>query len=142
MNGKHLIMSAVLHTLPLLLFIKIDKPKEEALVVSLVEYVETGNNDSRRTVSKNGDIKSNEYYWGIGIYSETKDNCEYVIEVYDGYPAQRAGVLAGDVICHIDDVAMIGDNLLRGNRPRTMTITIIRDNKYFDIKISREQIWY
>jgi len=47
-------------------------------------------------------------YGGVGALIKQKDECVFFSEPYEGYPAQKAGVWAGDEILEVDDKKIPG----------------------------------
>ena len=96
-------------------------------------------------------------YGGIGTYlnKPAPDNIDpsvpssYMITIvspFPGSPAQRAGLMAGDLISHIDGEKV--DELtsyeasmkLRGEANTFVTITVYRNGTSFDLSLKRERI--
>jgi carboxyl-terminal processing protease len=85
-------------------------------------------------------------YGGIG--SLVRSGGEYVVisEVYKGFPADRAGIKAGDLIKKIDGVSLKGipsdkvSEKLKGNPGTDISVTIERDTKEMDFQMKREKI--
>ncbi|MBT8085471.1 MAG: S41 family peptidase [Woeseia sp.] len=71
-------------------------------------------------------------YTGVGIEVSTRDEEIVVVAPIDNSPAQRAGILAGDVIIAIDGASVADDGLrktirrLRGRSGTPVTLTIVR----------------
>lgn len=96
-------------------------------------------------------------YGGIGTYlnkpsPDTKDPADpstYMITIispFPGAPAQRAGLMAGDLISHIDgekvdDLSSYEASMkLRGEPNTEVTITVYRNGTSFDLTLIREKI--
>lgn len=83
---------------------------------------------------------------GIGAQLGAKDGGIVVIAPLDGFPAQKAGLLAGDYILKVDNNSIEGLSvdeavrLIRGPTGEAVTLGIARDGQYFEIKIIREGI--
>ena len=85
-------------------------------------------------------------YGGIG--SLVRGGGEYVTisEVYKGFPADLAGIKAGDILKKVDGVSLkgISDNMvsekLKGNPGTDISVTIERNGREFDYKMKREKI--
>ncbi|MCX6333954.1 MAG: S41 family peptidase [Bacteroidia bacterium] len=85
-------------------------------------------------------------YGGIG--SLVRGGGEFVVisEVYKGFPADLAGIKAGDLITKVDGVSLKGiasdkvSDKLKGNPGTDITVTISRDGKETDFKMKREKI--
>jgi carboxyl-terminal processing protease len=85
-------------------------------------------------------------YGGIG--SLVRGGGEYVVvsEVYKGFPADLAGVKAGDILKKVDGVSLKGipsdkvSDKLKGNPGTSISITVERDGKEIDFQMKREKI--
>jgi carboxyl-terminal processing protease len=85
-------------------------------------------------------------YGGIG--SLVRGGSDYVVvsEVYKGFPADMAGIKAGDRIKKVDGVSLKGmptdkvSDRLKGNPGSEITITIERNGKESDHVMKRERI--
>jgi carboxyl-terminal processing protease len=80
---------------------------------------------------------------------DPKDPSSYMITIitpFPGSPAQRAGLMAGDLISHIDgekvdDLTSIeASKKLRGEPNTEVTITVYRNGSTFDLTLKREKI--
>ena len=87
-------------------------------------------------------------YGGIGASIRTIDGQSTVVECFEGFAAEKSGLIPGDIILEIDgkklsDVNQDGiSDLLRGSPGTTLTLKVNRplDNKTFDLAIVREDI--
>ena len=96
-------------------------------------------------------------YGGIGTYlnkpsperKDPSDPASYMVTIispFPGSPAQRAGLMAGDLISHIngekvDDLSSYEASLLLRGEPKTeVTITVFRAGTSFDLSLIREKI--
>ena len=85
-------------------------------------------------------------YGGIG--SLVRGGGEYVTinEVYKGFPADLAGIKAGDLLKKVDGVSLKGistdkvSDKLKGNPGTDISVTVERNGKEFDYKMKREKI--
>ncbi|HEY1074766.1 MAG TPA: S41 family peptidase [Patescibacteria group bacterium] len=89
------------------------------------------------------DISGN--FEGIGAELVQKEGYITVVAPLDDSPAQKAGLLAGDIILKIDktDVpASLEDAVakIRGKKGTTVTLTVAREGKQRDISITRDQV--
>lgn len=85
------------------------------------------------------------HYSGIGASISRKNEGKTVIitEVYEGFPAQTAGILPGDEILKIDNTTIAGSsldiqdvrNLLRGQPKTGLTLTIRRPGESEERKV-------
>jgi carboxyl-terminal processing protease len=79
-------------------------------------------------------ISTSGEYSGVGIQITLEDGIVKVVAPIEGTPAARAGVLPGDTILAVDDVAVEADNLddtierMRGKPGSEVKITIAREN--------------
>jgi carboxyl-terminal processing protease len=87
-------------------------------------------------------------YGGIGSIIQQRDSATYAVNPYEGKPAQRAGIEAGDKILTIDGKSTKGltvsevSNNLRGEPGTTVVLEIEREGveKPFKVSIVREDI--
>ena len=87
-------------------------------------------------------------YGGIGalIHQNPRDKRIYVAEPYEGFPADKAGLRAGDVIARIDGESTEGKSVgdvsekLRGLAGTTLTVEVERDGKTLSRQIRREAV--
>jgi len=85
-------------------------------------------------------------YGGIGSLVRSSGEYVVIIEVYKGFPADRAGIKAGDLVKKIDGVTIKGlttdrvSEKLKGNPGSEITITIERSGKESDHLMKRERI--
>lgn len=85
---------------------------------------------------------------GIGAVVEVRDNRLLIVAPEPGRPAERAGLLPGDHISHVDGVPTDGMSVvdavarIRGPRGTSVTLTIKRENvpDPFDVTLVREEI--
>ncbi len=85
-------------------------------------------------------------YGGIG--SMVRGNGEYTVinEIYKGFPADKAGMKAGDILKKVDGVSLKGfstdkvSEKLKGNPGTDIAITIERNGKETDYQLKRERI--
>lgn len=87
-------------------------------------------------------------YGGIGAIIRQKGNMIMVGEPYEGFPAQKAGLMAGDIIMEIDGKPTKGkttadvSKLLKGQANTTVKVLVERggDKKPFEATLTREEI--
>ena len=93
-------------------------------------------------------VQTSGEFGGLGISIGLKKSVLTVIAPLSGTPADKAGVLAGDIILKIDDKATLGMTLdeavglMRGKPKSDVTLTIVREKepKPLTIKITRDII--
>lgn len=85
-------------------------------------------------------------FGGLGILVGLKDNNMTVVRAFDGTPAARAGIEAGDVIVKINDSDTAGIDLetaitlMRGPVGSTINLTMDRQGSQLQFTIVREEI--
>ena len=87
-------------------------------------------------------------FGGLGIEVGIEDGFIKVVSPIDDTPAQKAGILAGDLIIKIDDAPVKGIGLsnaiekMRGEPGSKIELTILRDgeNKPLEISLNRAEI--
>jgi len=87
-------------------------------------------------------------YAGIGAVLQMVNEQVMIRALEPGKPAEKAGLLPGDIILKIDGVSLekksVGDvsSLLRGEENTSVVLTIQREapRKVFDVKIQRQKI--
>lgn len=74
-------------------------------------------------------------YSGIGLQIEVKDDKIIVLSTFDDSPAQKAGILPGDVIEKVNDTKVSGKDyqnavaMMKGKEGTTVNITVTRNGK-------------
>lgn len=83
--------------------------------------------------------------YGIGIYYNVFSNYEgfYVLYVMNNTPAQKAGLMAGDVIIKIDDLTISDDYYagvaaIRGEKDSSSIFTVLRGDEILTLEIVRD----
>jgi carboxyl-terminal processing protease len=85
------------------------------------------------TMKKDFDVITTGKYGGIGTSVGLRRGKVTILELMEGYPAQRQGLRVGDVILKIDSVEINKNNYdnlsnyLKGNPGKTVTLTVERD---------------
>ena len=85
---------------------------------------------------------------GIGIYmvKDTQSDRVMVLSPIKGSPAEKAGILPGDLIVSVNDVEYtaeemsVASNEIKGEEGTTVKITILRENETKTFEITRENI--
>ena len=91
-------------------------------------------------------INSSGEYSGIGAQSKYYDNKLVIVEMYEGFSAEKAGLKVGDEIIKIDDVFIEDFNnkqvatLLKGSPNSTVDLVVKRQDKTLEFKVKREKI--
>lgn len=87
-------------------------------------------------------------YGGIGALIAKKGDLIVITDPYDGFPAQKSGIMAGDVIIQIDGKELKGKNsddvskILKGQPGTNVKLTIKREGEAKNIEktLTREEI--
>ena len=87
-------------------------------------------------------------YGGIGSVITKREDYVYISEPYEGYPAQKAGLMAGDKILEINGKSAKGktteeaSKILKGQPNTSVTLLIERNNldKPFEVTFVREKV--
>lgn len=87
-------------------------------------------------------------YVGIGIYmlQNTKDNTIVILTPIENSPAEKAGILPGDIIKKVDGVEYTGEDFekiatyIKGKEGTTVKLEIERDGKELTFEIERKNI--
>ena len=87
-------------------------------------------------------------YGGIGAMITKRDEYVYISEPYEGFPAQKSGLMAGDKILEVNKISVKGKSteevskLLKG-QPNT-NVSILIERKYindpFEVSFKREKV--
>ena len=87
-------------------------------------------------------------YGGIGAIITKRDDYVFISEPYEGFPAQKAGLMAGDKILEINGVSAKGktteevSKVLKGQPNTSVTLLMERNNldKPFEVNFEREKV--
>ena len=85
-------------------------------------------------------------YGGIGAMITKRKNFVYISEPYEGFPAQKAGLMAGDKLLEINGKSAENktteeiSSILKGQPNTEVSILIERNGKSFTKKFNREKI--
>ena len=87
-------------------------------------------------------------YGGIGALIHKQGNYVVISEPYEGFPAQKAGLLPGDRILEVDDKPAIDKDtdavstILKGEAGTTLKLRVERESveKPFEVELKRENI--
>ncbi|PIP55442.1 MAG: hypothetical protein CO183_00630 [Candidatus Zambryskibacteria bacterium CG_4_9_14_3_um_filter_42_9] len=92
------------------------------------------------------DIRGN--FEGVGMEVVAQDGAITIIAPLKNSPAERAGIMAGDIVIAIDETKTVNLStedavqLIRGEKGTTVTLTIFRKNttEPFDLEVKRDVI--
>lgn len=121
-------------------------------VNEIVQKQENNDSESKELESEEYGVRNTEYehkkekdsydscdkfYWGIGIlinfvYYEGK-LVEEIVYVYKGYPAEKSGLRAGDIILETDAP-------IKSDAPGVVNIVILRSGEKFSLLVYRDKI--
>ena len=88
-------------------------------------------------------------YGGVGALIQQRDDHVIISELYEGCPAQKAGLLAGDIIMKVDGKSAVGKSssdvsaIMKGQPGTTVVMEIMRptkNNKKLTFNIVREEV--
>ncbi|MDC0201747.1 S41 family peptidase [Flavobacteriales bacterium] len=85
-------------------------------------------------------------YGGIGAMITKRGDYVLISEPYEGFPAQKAGLMAGDKILEVNGKSAKGktteelSSILKGQPNTEVTILIERDGETFSKKFNREKV--
>ncbi|WP_040192156.1 S41 family peptidase [Clostridium culturomicium] len=86
-------------------------------------------------------------YVGVGIQVGVKDDKITVISVFENSPAEKGGIISGDIIESVNGKAMTGAELqdavsmMKGEKGGKVDITLSRENKgNYDVTLVRDEI--
>jgi carboxyl-terminal processing protease len=85
-------------------------------------------------------------FFGVGIELDNKDGGIVIVDVLDGTPAEKAGLLAGDYIIKVDDTDVAdwaseeAVKVIRGEAGSQVKLTVLRDGFASEFEITRGKI--
>lgn len=88
-------------------------------------------------------------YHGVGMLVQMTDAGMEIVQVYDGTPAQAAGLQPGDLITAVDGTAISADTQqsfneavakIQGEDGSEVTLTLLRDGRLMDATMRRAQL--
>lgn len=130
----------------------VDKPDDAKLIENSINGMLSGldPHSSYMTAKSFRDMQYNTRgeFGGLGIEVTIEGDCVKVVAPIENTPADKAGILSGDCITHLDNVSIQGMTLeeavdrMRGPVDSSIILTIERKGvpKPFDVKIVRDII--
>jgi len=130
----------------------VTEPKEEKLIDSAINGMLTSLDPHSSYMNaktfREMQVQTRGEFGGLGIEVTMENGVIKVVTPIDDTPASRAGVLAGDLITHLNDTPVRGLNLsqavekMRGKINTPITLTIVREGveEPFDVKVVRDII--
>lgn len=85
-------------------------------------------------------------FTGIGVTFTTVDVGGLVLDVYQDTPAQKAGILSGDILTHVEGTSIAGyssdkiKNTIQGESGTTVKIRLLRDGKEKEVSVTRSAV--
>jgi carboxyl-terminal processing protease len=121
-----------------------------ALVRGMVRFVDEGHTyflDPQQYKDYQSWSRGDNTYVGIGISVSSRNSEPRIVEVYDGTPAQQAGLRAGDLLVRINGQAVAGlpldemTGLVRGPAGTSVEMVVRRgDDQELTFNVQRAQI--
>jgi len=121
----------------------VDKVDPENFMISgikgMLSSLDPDTNYIDETMKKDFDVVTTGKYGGIGASVGLRSNKITILELMEGYPAQRQGLRVGDVIVKVDSIKMNKDNYeklsayLKGEPGKIIQLTIERDGVKDDL---------
>ncbi len=130
----------------------VDKPDEKKLIESAINGMLTSLDPHSSYMDaksfKDMQVQTRGEFGGLGIEVTQQDGIVKVVAPIDETPAARAGVMAGDLITHIDGEQTQGLTLnqavdkMRGQIGSSINLTLVRgeDKQKLEMKITRDRI--
>lgn len=97
-----------------------------------------------QSVAFNQSVEGN--FDGIGVAYIALNNGIIITKVYKNSPASQSGIQVGDIIINVDDANIAGKSadevkdLVRGQAGTSVKLTIVRNDKTFDIDVKRGSV--
>lgn len=133
--------------------IYIGEIEEEKLIDSALEGYVQGVGDEYTEYLTEEEVTAlmedvNGSYVGVGLYiaQNIQTNQILVVGVIEGSPANKAGILVGDIIKKVDDIEYTGEQLtlasnnMKGVEGTEVKVTVERNGENLDYNIIREKI--
>jgi len=125
-----------------------DKEVIEAAIQGMLRSLDPHSTYMNPDVYEQAKVRMEGEYGGLGIEVQMENGVVKVVSPIDDTPADKAGILGGDFITHIDGEAITGITLteavkkMRGPIGAAIIVTIVREEEPapFDIEIVREKI--
>lgn len=86
-------------------------------------------------------------YKGVGIEITSDSENIIITGVFEGSPAEKAGLMVGDIITKVDGVSYIGksasdvSNAIKKSSKKSFELTYIRDEKEYNVVVNKEEVY-
>lgn len=129
----------------------VEKPDDGKLIESAINGMLTGLDPHSTYLNpkhyRDMQVTTKGEFGGLGIEVTMEEGVVKVVSPIDNTPAEKAGLLSGDYITHLDGVSIQGLTLqeavekMRGEVNTPITLTVVRKNvDPFEVKITRDII--
>lgn len=130
----------------------VEKPDDEKLIENAINGMLSALDPHSAYLnakqSKDLGVQTRGEFGGLGIEVTMENGVVKVVSPIDDTPAEKAGILAGDLITHLDGEQIVGLSLgeavekMRGRVNEPILLTVVRKGKDapFDVKIIRDII--
>jgi carboxyl-terminal processing protease len=130
----------------------VEKPDDSELIESAINGMLSGLDPHSTYLNpkhfRDMQVQTRGEFGGLGIEVTMEDNIVKVVAPIENTPAEKAGVMSGDLITHLDGTSIQGMTLeqavekMRGPVDTPITVTVLRKGTAdpFDIKIVRDVI--
>lgn len=130
----------------------VEKPDDEKLIENAINGMLSALDPHSAYLnakqSKDLGVQTRGEFGGLGIEVTMENGVVKVVSPIDDTPAEKAGILAGDLITHLDGEQIVGLSLgeavekMRGRVKEPILLTVVRKGKDapFDVKIIRDII--
>lgn len=153
---KYYGISILIHSIPLvfillsIIFKPIEKEKEkQKQEQTLIEFnpvvIEQSQEKSTEPIKEHKN-----FYWGLGFVQDLNFVKVYglptygytVTQVYSGYCGETAGLSVGDYIYLVNGAVVSDGNDIRGDGPKKLILTILRNGGTVLLTIDRCKVYY
>jgi carboxyl-terminal processing protease len=115
-------------------------------IVSMLETLDPYTNFIAESDIEDYRFMTTGQYGGVGASIIKRDNYIMISEPYKGFAADKAGIIAGDILLEINGNSTVNksvddvSNILKGEPGSNIKLKIKRDDKLMDFTVSRENI--
>ncbi|MEQ9261843.1 MAG: S41 family peptidase [Owenweeksia sp.] len=115
-------------------------------IISMLSSLDPYTNYIPEEMVEDYKIQTTGNYGGIGAGIRSRDGEMIITMPYEGFAADKAGLMAGDIIISVDEKSVVGKNtedvskILKGAPGTKFTITISRGGEKITKEIEREEV--